>query len=69
MILSKITAFVKKHQSDIILLIGVILISFFSFFLGYIVAKMEEKKPIKIENYQTPNTKLQTSINNQNSNE
>jgi len=47
--LSKIKEFVKKNQTDIILLIGVILISLFSFFLGYIVAKIEEKEPIKIE--------------------
>ena len=48
--LSKIREFVKKYQADLILLIGVILISLFSFFLGYIVAKIEEKEPIKIEN-------------------
>jgi len=30
---------VKKHQADIILIIGVILISLLSFAAGYIVAK------------------------------
>jgi hypothetical protein len=47
--LAKIIQFVKKHQNDIILLIGVILISLLSFAMGYIVAKQQEKEPIKIE--------------------
>lgn len=47
--LAKIKQFVKKYQKDIILVIGVILISLLSFALGYIVAKIEEKEPIKIE--------------------
>jgi len=47
--LAKIKQFVKIHQSDIILLIGVILISLLSFAMGYIVAKEKEKEPIKIE--------------------
>jgi hypothetical protein len=57
--LSKIIQFVKSHQADIILLIGVILISLLSFAMGYIVAKTQEKKPIKIEydnsNYRSRN--------------
>lgn len=47
--LSKITNFVKKYQADIILVIGVILISLLSFAMGYIVAKTYDKEPIKIE--------------------
>ena len=47
--LSKFIQFVKTHQNDIILLIGVILISLLSFAIGYIVAKEQEKEPIKIE--------------------
>lgn len=47
--LSKFIQFVKKNQTDIILLIGVILISLLSFALGYIVAKKEDKTPIKFE--------------------
>jgi len=47
--LTKIIQFVKSHQSDIILLIGVILISLLSFAMGYIVAKYQEKEPIRIE--------------------
>jgi len=47
--LSKIKDFVKTHQVDIILVIGVILISLLSFAAGYIVAKQQEKEPIKIE--------------------
>ncbi|MFH1780983.1 MAG: hypothetical protein ABH841_03210 [Candidatus Nealsonbacteria bacterium] len=47
--LSKIKEFVKKHQTDIVLVAGVILISLFSFALGYITAKNAEKEPIRIE--------------------
>ena len=47
--LAKIIQFVKSHQADIILVIGVILISLLSFALGYIVAKQQEKEPIKLE--------------------
>jgi hypothetical protein len=47
--LSKIIQFVKVHQADIILLIGVILISLLSFLMGYITAKLREKEPIKID--------------------
>ena len=49
MILAKIKQFVKTHQDDIILLIGVVLISLLSFAMGYIVAKTQEKEPIRIE--------------------
>ena len=47
--LSKIIQFVKTHLDDIILVIGVILISLLSFAMGYITAKQEEKKPLKFE--------------------
>jgi len=47
--LAKIKEFVKKYQADIILVIGVILISLLSFAAGFIVAKQQEKEPIKIE--------------------
>lgn len=54
--LARIKDFVKAHLDDIILLIGVILISLFSFAMGYITAKQQKKEPIKIElikqNYQ-----------------
>lgn len=49
MTLSKIIDFLKKHQADIILLIGVILISLLSFAVGYIVTKQQEKIPIRFE--------------------
>ena len=48
--LSKLTQFVKIHQADIILVVGVILISLLSFALGYIVAKTYDKQSIQIEN-------------------
>ncbi len=47
--LAKIKDFVKTYQADIILVIGVVLISLFSFAMGYIVAKQGEKEPLKIE--------------------
>ena len=44
-----IKEFIKKHQEEIILLIGVILISLLSFAAGYITAAQEMKEPIQIE--------------------
>ena len=46
---SKFFYWVKVHQNDIVLVIGVILISLLSFAMGYIVAKTQGKEPIKIE--------------------
>jgi len=57
--LAKIIQFVKTHQADIILVIGVILISLLSFALGYIVAKQQEKEPIKLE---TTNDQFSTKL-------
>ena len=48
-LLSKISNGVKEHLDDIILLVGVILISLLSFAIGYILAKQQEKEPLKIE--------------------
>jgi len=47
--LAKFLQFVKDHQADIILFVGVILISLLSFAVGYIVAKQQEEEPIRIE--------------------
>lgn len=47
--LLKLSQFLKKHQEDIVLLIGVILISLFSFTIGFIIAKQQEKTPLRIE--------------------
>jgi len=41
--------FSKKHQDDIVLFIGVILISLLSFAVGYITAKEQQKEPIRIK--------------------
>lgn len=46
----KVSNLVKDYQNDIILVIGVILISLLSFAAGFIVAKQQEKEPIRIEN-------------------
>lgn len=49
--LQKIIQFVKKYQADIILVVGVILISLLSFTMGYLTAKQQEKESLKI-NYE-----------------
>ena len=40
---------IKKHKEEVILAVGVILISLISFAMGYIVAKEQEKQPIRFE--------------------
>ena len=47
--LSKFVEFVKHYQSDIILVIGVILISLISFAAGYLVAKDQLKGPVQVQ--------------------
>ena len=47
--LARFIQFVKDHQSDIILVTGVILISLLSFALGYITAKTQGAEPLQIE--------------------
>jgi hypothetical protein len=54
MSLEGVKEFLKNHSEEIILVIGVILISLLSFAIGYIVAKGEEKHPIQIE-YESSN--------------
>ncbi|MFH1509979.1 MAG: hypothetical protein ABID67_02480 [Candidatus Nealsonbacteria bacterium] len=51
-ILSIIKRFVNKYLDDIMLVIGVILISLISFFIGYIVAREEMKPPMEFEEIQ-----------------
>ncbi len=48
-IISKIVQFVKSRSGDIILIIIVALISLLSFGSGFLVAKYQEKEPLKIE--------------------
>ncbi|HHE76487.1 MAG TPA: hypothetical protein ENL27_00660 [Candidatus Parcubacteria bacterium] len=55
-ILSKISKFVqrllaagKKYESEIILFIGVVLVSLLSFAVGYIAAKNQCHNPVRIE--------------------
>jgi hypothetical protein len=52
--LAEFLQFVKKNLADIILVIGVILISLLSFAAGYLAAKQQEKEPIKFEFRDTP---------------
>lgn len=51
-LISRISYGVKIHQGDIILLIGVILISLLSFAAGYIAGTWPEKTPIQFEETQ-----------------
>ena len=51
--LARFLQFVKSHENDIILVVGVILISLLSFAMGYLTAKNYAKEPIKIETPQT----------------
>lgn len=46
--LAKIGSFVKANESEIVLVVAVILVSLLSFSLGYITAKKEEGQSIKI---------------------
>jgi hypothetical protein len=48
-LLSKISNGVKTNQADIILVVGVILVSLLSFALGYITAKIYDREPLRIE--------------------
>ena len=50
--IEKIKQWIVNHKGDIILLIGVILISLLSFALGFILAKQQEKEPLRIEYYE-----------------
>ncbi len=45
----KFIEFVKVNRRDILLLFAIFLATLFSFSLGYIVAKMEEKEPLRFE--------------------
>ncbi len=45
----KIIEFVKANQRELLLLLAVFLATLFSFSLGYITAKMEEKEPLRFE--------------------
>ena len=51
-ILARIIEFVKRHEIDIILAVGVILISLLSFAAGFLTAKEQFKEPIRIEEIQ-----------------
>lgn len=46
--LTKILDFVKENQDKIALVVCIILSSLLCFFLGYIFAKTQEKKPLMI---------------------
>jgi hypothetical protein len=55
--LSKIKDFVKKHQADIILTAGVILISLLSFAMGYIVSRTYDRPPLEFETFEVIDNK------------
>ncbi|MEA2092523.1 MAG: hypothetical protein U9P61_00940 [Patescibacteria group bacterium] len=45
----KIQKFVKEQKVNVLLFIAILLVIMFSFSLGYIMAKMEEKEPLTFE--------------------
>jgi len=47
----KIIQFVKNNNKEILLFLGVMLISSLSFTFGYITGKSEQKTPLQFENY------------------
>lgn len=49
--LPKIIQFVKANNKEILLFLGVILISSLSFTFGYIQGKSEERTPLQFENF------------------
>ena len=49
---AKIAEFVKRYEIDIILAIGVVLVSLLSFAIGYLTAKEQLKEPIRVEQMQ-----------------
>jgi hypothetical protein len=53
----------KKHEIELILGIGVALISLLSFAVGYITAKEQLKEPIQIEKSEIRNPKFETNSN------
>ena len=56
--ITKIKDFVKSYQHDIILFVGVVLISLLSFAIGYIVAKQQIVEPIQIEQNTSDNFRV-----------
>lgn len=50
--LAKIKEFVKKNQKDIVLILGVVLISLLSFAMGYLAAKTQAKEELRFESYE-----------------
>ncbi|HZX50074.1 MAG TPA: hypothetical protein VFE94_02880 [Candidatus Paceibacterota bacterium] len=55
-ILARITEFVKDHEIQIILGVGVVLISLLSFAIGYLTAKEQLKEPLRMEQTQAYGT-------------
>lgn len=49
----KTEIWLTEHRDDIILFVGGVLISLFSFAVGYILAKQQEKEPIKFEQHES----------------
>lgn len=54
--IAKIIELVKRYEADIILAVGVLLISLLSFAIGYMTAKEQFKEPIRIEQIQEHGT-------------
>ncbi|HUW71769.1 MAG TPA: hypothetical protein VMV66_01040 [Candidatus Humimicrobiaceae bacterium] len=53
----KVRAFIDHYQADIILVVGVILISLLSFAMGYIVARTYDRPSLELEMFETTENK------------
>jgi hypothetical protein len=53
----KVKTFIDHYQVDIILVIGVILISLLSFAMGYIVARTYDRPPLEFETFEMTENK------------
>ncbi len=56
-IFERIKQWIIKYQTDIILVVGVILISLLSFAMGYIVAKTYNRSPLEFEAFEVMENK------------
>ena len=52
--LKKLLILLRKYQGNIILAIAIVLISLFSFAMGFIVARQDNREPIRFEVINTP---------------
>lgn len=67
--LSKFIKFIKSHEQDIVLLVGVVLISLLSFAIGFITAKQQEKQSLQFQMTNDQNPMFNQTLNPNDQNE